>query len=242
VGKRSPTSTPLTADGSIGEWPARSEGKAALSGLLTEFGVGEQPFAPIHNVSSSARGLSQDVVDDLVRQVNGVVIPEAAAVSRWRERVVAGRFADRTVIVTGAASGIGRATASRIAREGGRVVGVDVSAAGLKDPAAELSGNDFVPVTADLTRVDDIARIIGAAGPRIYGLANDAGIGDDFSLIHEVSDKCWDRVFAVNVNGLFRLTRAVVSTGSTSPVRRDHHRASADRPRAGAGVTPGPSA
>ncbi|WP_435113461.1 SDR family NAD(P)-dependent oxidoreductase [Nocardiopsis synnemataformans] len=208
--------TPLTADSSIGEWLARPEGKAALSGLLTEFGVGEQSFAPIRNlplqhlVELSQGALGQDVIDGLVRRVNGGVIPEAADASRWRERAVAGRFADRTVIITGAASGIGRATASRVAREGGRVVAVDISAAGLESLAAELSGGDVVPVTADLTEADDIARIMEQAGPRIDGLANVAGIGDDFSPIHEVSDELWERVFAVNVDGLFRLTRAVV--------------------------------
>ena len=62
-------------------------------------------------------------------------MPEDAE-SGWVEKVTPGRFDDKTVIVTGAASGIGRATASRIAREGGRVVAVDISAARLEELAA----------------------------------------------------------------------------------------------------------
>jgi NAD(P)-dependent dehydrogenase (short-subunit alcohol dehydrogenase family) len=128
----------------------------------------------------------------------------------WRERVVPGRFDGRTVIVTGAASGIGRATASRVVREGGRVVAVDIAEDRLKELTAEFGEDALVAVAADITKNEDIERIIAAAGARIDGLANVAGIVDDFSPIHEVSDALWQRVFAVNVDGMFRLTRAVV--------------------------------
>jgi len=128
----------------------------------------------------------------------------------WRERIVPGRFDGRTVIVTGAASGIGRATASRVLREGGRVVAVDVSAERLDTFAADAGSADLVTVAADITDAAGIDRIMTAAGPRIDGLANVAGIADDFSAAHEVTDEVWQRVFAVNVDGTFRLIRAVV--------------------------------
>lgn len=122
------------------------------------------------------------------------------------ERIVPGRFDGQTVIVTGAASGIGRATASRIVREGGRVIAVDITGDKLK----ELASDSFIPVEADITKPGDVERIVAAAGDRIDGLANVAGVVDDFSPIHETADKIWDRVFSVNVDGVFRLTRAVV--------------------------------
>ncbi|GAB3482791.1 SDR family NAD(P)-dependent oxidoreductase [Nocardiopsis coralliicola] len=209
-------SAPLTAASTVGEWLDDPRGARALQGLLEQAGVGADSLAPVRSLplaqlaEMSGGALGQETLDDLVRQVNGGVLPEAEAVAGWRERIVPERFAGRTVIVTGAASGIGRATASRVAREGGRVIAVDVAGEGLDRFAADHADGDVVPVRADLTRADDIAAVTGAAGGRIDGLANVAGISDDFAPLHEVADDAWERVFAINVDGLFRLTRAVL--------------------------------
>lgn len=120
------------------------------------------------------------------------------------------RFAERVALVTGAASGIGRATASRIAREGGRVVAVDISAEKLAEFAASIPGAEIVTVAGDITKQESVDAIIAAAGERIDGLANVAGINDDFSPLHETSDAMWDRVIGVNVTGTFKLTRGVL--------------------------------
>ena len=135
---------------------------------------------------------------------------EPDEVVEWAEVVTAGRFAGKTVIVTGAGSGIGRATASRVAREGGRVIAVDVSQPRLDDLVAEFPGGAVVAVTGDITKDADIAAILTAAGDRIDALANVAGVMDDMTPIHEVTDMMWERVMGVNVTGLFKLTRAVV--------------------------------
>jgi NAD(P)-dependent dehydrogenase (short-subunit alcohol dehydrogenase family) len=207
---------PLTAGSTIGDWLAHPEGGPLLRQLLAQGGFDESTLAPIRQlplqqmVALSQGRMPQSVVDDLVLQANGGVMPaEPAEASGWRERVVPGRFDGWTVIVTGAGSGIGRATASRVAREGGRVVAVDISAERLDQLTIDGPG-ELVPVAADITSAADIERITAAAGPRIDGLANVAGVSDDFSPVHEVSDEVWRRVFAVNVDGMFRLMRAVV--------------------------------
>jgi NAD(P)-dependent dehydrogenase (short-subunit alcohol dehydrogenase family) len=177
-----------------------------------------------------------ELIDELVRRVEAGEVPESAGgvdassaaipapddadvdptapapIERpeWVERVNVGRFTGKTVIVTGAGSGIGRATASRVAREGGRVIAVDISQERLDDFVAELSDSDIVPVAADITDDAALAAILEAAGDRIDAIANVAGIMDDMTPVHEVTDAVWKRVFALNVDGTMKLMRAVI--------------------------------
>lgn len=128
----------------------------------------------------------------------------------FHETVTPGRFAGKTVIVTGAGSGIGKATALRLAREGGRVIAADISGPRLEELLAEHADLGFVTVAGDLATQEGAEAVAAAAGPTIDGLANVAGIMDHFQSIGEVTDVIWDRVFAVNVTSLMRLTRAVL--------------------------------
>ena len=128
----------------------------------------------------------------------------------WQETITGGRFAGKTVIVTGAGSGIGQATALRVAKEGGRVIAADISKERLDDLVAENAGLDLVPVAGDISTEETVAAVLTAAAGRVDGLANVAGIMDNFAPIHEVDDDLWDRVFRINVTALMRLTRAVV--------------------------------
>lgn len=177
---------------------------------------------------------SQEMVDQLVARAAAGDIPVTAAAAgaepatvggadvgadadataeverpEWVERLDQGRFTGKTVIVTGAGSGIGRATASRVAREGGRVVAVDVSQERLDEFAAEHDGADVVTLVADITDDGKVAEIVAAAGERIDGLANIAGIMDDMTPIAELTDRVWDHVMRVNVDGTMKLMRAV---------------------------------
>lgn len=212
-----PTPSRLTAHSTIDAWLNHPEGAPLIKELLDRAGVPEEMLAPVRTlplqqlVAVSQGQMPQAVVDDLVLRVNNGVMPEEEGEpSGWTERVTPGRFDGRTVIVTGAASGIGRATASRIAREGGRVIAVDVSAERLADFASSFPDGTIVSVAGDITRQDDIDRVVASAEGRVDALANVAGVNDDFSPVHETSDEIWDRVIGINLTGGFKLSRAVL--------------------------------
>ena len=124
--------------------------------------------------------------------------------------ISADRFAGKTAIVTGAGSGIGRATAIRLAQEGATVVAADVVADRLSELVAEFPDLGFITVAGDVSSEETTQRIVEAAGPRIDVLANVAGIMDGFLPLGEVDDETWERVFRVNVTAVMRLTRAVL--------------------------------
>lgn len=209
-------SKPLTANSTIGEWLEHPVGGELVRGLLAQSGASEENLEPVKGlplqqlVALSQGQMPQSVVDDLVMKVNDGVISIDDESTGWQERVTPGRFDGRTIIVTGAASGIGRATASRIVREGGRVIAVDISAEKLGAFAATFAEGQVVPVAGDVTKQADLDAVVAAAGDRVDGLANVAGVNDDFSPLHETTDAMWDRVIAINLTGVFKLTRAVL--------------------------------
>lgn len=207
----------LTANSTIGAWLQHPAGAPIVRGIAEQAGMDARALAvlrkvPLGRLIASSPNAPEGLANTLVAQANNGRIPsdDEATGLGWAERITPGRFIGKTVIVTGAASGIGRAVASRVAREGGTVVAVDISGDRLDGLVVELDGHEVRPVAGDITVEDGIARIIAATRGRVDALANIAGLLDDFSGIHEVSDAVLERVFNVNVFGLIRLTRAVV--------------------------------
>ena len=122
------------------------------------------------------------------------------------------RHAGKVAIVTGAGSGIGRATTLRLSREGARVVGCDIVENALVETKAALeqAGLTAELVRADITKQEEVDRVLAAAGSRVDMLANVAGIMDHFVPLGDLDDETWDRVLAVNLTGVMRLSRAVL--------------------------------
>lgn len=124
-------------------------------------------------------------------------------------------LADKVAIVTGAASGIGRAQARLYARAGAKVVAADRNADGVAAVAAEIEadGGEALGLSIDLSRTDDIAALVQktlARFGRIDILGNTAGLHDGYIRSLDTSDEMWDRIFDVNVKAMFRLTNAVL--------------------------------
>ncbi len=118
----------------------------------------------------------------------------------------------RTAIVTGAGSGIGRATAVLLAERGARVVATDVEGDALDETRVllqETSDQNHGHVVGDIRQEATIDEIISAAGsPEL--LANVAGVMDEFLPVGAVTDELWNRVMDINVTAPMRLTRAVI--------------------------------
>ena len=126
----------------------------------------------------------------------------------------AGRFAGRTALITGGASGLGKAVAGRIVAEGGRVALWDMNTDTL-EAARTATGADHVEAldVADAGAVEHAAQAtLAALGGRIDILVCSAGITGDTAPVHEFPIDSWLRVFDINVNGLFYCNRAIVPT------------------------------
>jgi len=122
------------------------------------------------------------------------------------------RFEGKVGIVTGAGSGIGKATIIRFLEEGGIGVAVDIVPERLEALKTELAtkGLSVKTVCGDLIADETIAEIVSAAGDRIDILVNNAGIMDDFVPLAELDDELWHRVIAVNLESVMKLSRAVI--------------------------------
>ncbi|WP_327351304.1 SDR family NAD(P)-dependent oxidoreductase [Streptomyces sp. NBC_01304] len=128
---------------------------------------------------------------------------------------VQGDFADRSVIVTGSGSGIGRAAALAFAARGAKVVIADLNAERAAQVIAEIeaAGGTALAVVGDLGEqavVDDVVRTAVKTFGGIDVLVNNAGIMDTMSAAAEVTDAEWERVIRINLTAPFLLTRAAL--------------------------------
>lgn len=122
-----------------------------------------------------------------------------------------GRGTDRTAIVTGAAGGIGAATARHLLRQGRRVALIDRNQDGLRSLAAELSDDAgriaviAVDVTEETAVVDAVAQVADLLGPPLV-LVNNAGWGSPAPAT-EMDSQHWDDVLGVNLRAPFLFAR-----------------------------------
>ncbi|HVP49268.1 MAG TPA: glucose 1-dehydrogenase [Bryobacteraceae bacterium] len=124
------------------------------------------------------------------------------------------RLKDKVALVTGGASGIGRATAELFAREGARVAVADYSADGGNDTAKAIkaAGGEAIFIQVDVSDSAQVARMVDTvlqAYGRIDVLFNGAGI-HRFGTVLETDEQTWNRVISVNLTGTYLCCRAVL--------------------------------
>ncbi|MDQ0839879.1 SDR family NAD(P)-dependent oxidoreductase [Sphingomonas faeni] len=123
----------------------------------------------------------------------------------------AGRFAGRTAIVTGGASGLGRTTAKRLVAEGANVVLWDVNEEALEATKAEIGATGvFALDVSDQSAVASTAAASHAVLGKIDILVASAGITGATAPVDEYPIESWLRVMDINLNGLFYCCRAIV--------------------------------
>jgi NADP-dependent 3-hydroxy acid dehydrogenase YdfG len=113
----------------------------------------------------------------------------------------------RTAVVTGASSGIGAATARRLAEAGFHVFLAARRAERIEALAAELGGT---AVPTDVTSEESVAALASAVGPRLDVLVNNAGGAFGSTPVAEAVTEDWRRMYEVNVIGLMQVTRALL--------------------------------
>ena len=113
------------------------------------------------------------------------------------------RLKDKVAVITGAASGIGKATAELFVKEGAKVVIVDISSQGKK--VAENLGKNTLFIETDLRKEDDIEKMIREA-VELFGkidiLMNNAGVGKNI-LIENMSAEDWNNIVDTNLRSYF---------------------------------------
>lgn len=124
-----------------------------------------------------------------------------------------GQLDGRNAIVTGGASGIGRAICQLFAQEGARVAVLDLNGDAANEVAAEIGGGAF-GATVDVAEEASMNNVIAAAIARLGGvdvLCNNAGIGD-YALTVDMTFEQWQRMIAVDLTSVFLGCRAVLPT------------------------------
>ena len=121
---------------------------------------------------------------------------------------------NKVAVITGGASGMGKAMVKEFLKEGAKVVAVDINETRLSEMAAEEATANLITLAADISKRDSNEKMIDLAVEkfgRLDILVNNAGILDNFMNVEEITDDVWDRVLQINLTAPMYATRKAVN-------------------------------
>jgi NAD(P)-dependent dehydrogenase (short-subunit alcohol dehydrogenase family) len=126
------------------------------------------------------------------------------------------KLLNKTAVITGAGSGIGRAIALRFAAEGARIVIAELNEANGKETARAIQsqGGEAMAITTDVgnsASVTQLFQTIDAQGWGVDILVNNAGQGGTLTPIHQLTDDAWQEMLATHLNGTFYCSREALN-------------------------------
>lgn len=135
------------------------------------------------------------------------------------------RLLNKNTLITGAGSGIGRATSLRFAKEGATVIVVDINLHGAQETVDLIkrdSNMDAIAIRCDISKKEDVEALgieIAKTFPRLDILINNAGIGTfSYGELYRITEKTWDEVMKVNLKGTWLVTKELVKTMRKQPL------------------------
>lgn len=122
----------------------------------------------------------------------------------------------KTVIVTGAAAGMGEAIAKKFAEEGAKVVATDINKELLDQVVKAITenGGEAIGLVSNIAKQEDIDKMVNEAVEKFGSLdvlVNNAGIMDNFVPVGDLKDEQWDRIININLTGPFKAARAAIN-------------------------------
>jgi NAD(P)-dependent dehydrogenase (short-subunit alcohol dehydrogenase family) len=195
--------------------------------LLQGLAVGAAAVAPVAEALAAEKSAAAAAAGPVAVPVAGKTALEVVPLDP--AYFIPGRFAGKTILITGFARGMGAAAAIRAAREGANVVGIDWLPEQAQATAAAIKadGGKIAFMVGNVAKTEDCDKAVALAVKSFGGLdfaINNAGVMDGvfsgdpidyaaqkplvFAAIAEASDAYWDNVFAVNAGGVFRSMRA----------------------------------
>src|ERR1700674_1266972 len=114
----------------------------------------------------------------------------------------------KVALITGAGSGMGKATALLFASEGAKVAAADISETSVESVAREVrnAGGEAIAMRADVAKAEDVQRVVAATLARLGPpnvLYNNAGIEGESDFLAEMTETAFDKVIAINLRGVF---------------------------------------